>query len=114
MPRLLGGPVYRKIWETPFGEIAEFPAVPLRPDTNSLRFTGDVFLLINEGTFSSATMLAATIKDYELGTLVGEETGGLASNFGEVYSFALPNTRLVATVSCKRSYDQTNGLTIVA
>ena len=69
---------------------------------NAFRYTGQVYVLIDEGTYSSATMFAATIKDYGIGTLVGEETGGLASHFGEVYPFRLPETKLSFGCSSKQ------------
>jgi len=47
-------------------------------------------------------MFASTIKDYKLGTLIGEETGGLATSYGDIYPFQLPNTRLHCGVSHKR------------
>lgn len=65
-------------------------------------FKGDVYVLIGPKTFSSAVMLAAAMKDHNLGTLIGEETGGLATSYGDVYSFTLPNTNLKAGVSHKR------------
>ncbi|MFQ6614655.1 MAG: hypothetical protein ACE5D1_07415 [Fidelibacterota bacterium] len=46
-------------------------------------------------------MLANTIKCYRLGTLVGEETGGLTIAYGDVIPFTLENTQLVDGVSYK-------------
>jgi hypothetical protein len=93
---------FKALYETPVGEIASFPGTLVQPDPNPLRFREDVYVLINSGTFSSATMLAATVKDYNLGTLVGEETGGLATSYGEVFPFDLPETRLEFGCSSKR------------
>ncbi len=73
-----------------------------KPSDNPLRFDGEVYVLIGTGTYSSAQMFACTVKDYSFATLIGEETGGLATAYGEVYSFDLLNTRLPANVSCKR------------
>jgi hypothetical protein len=70
-----------------------------KPATNALRFFGKVFVLIAEPTFSSAVSFAATIKDLKLGTLVGQETGGKPTDFGDYYPFKLPNTQLEAVVS---------------
>ena len=58
-------------------------------------------MLISSHTFSSAADFAATIKDYNIGILIGEETGGLATCYGDVYGFDLPNTHLAAGVSHK-------------
>lgn len=65
------------------------------------KFKGNVYLLTSSYTFSSATDFASIFKDYKLGTIIGEETGGLATSYGDVYSFKLPNTNLDAGVSYK-------------
>jgi len=58
-------------------------------------------LLIGPGTFSTAADFAATIKDLGVGTIVGEETGGLASSYGDVFSVELPNSELDLGISYK-------------
>lgn len=72
-----------------------------QPAPNPLRFGGRLWVLIGLRTFSSASDFAAVIKDMKLGTLVGEETGGLASCYGDSYPFELPNTRIEVEVSHK-------------
>ncbi|GLC26509.1 hypothetical protein rosag_30220 [Roseisolibacter agri] len=66
------------------------------------RFDGPVCVLIGPGTFSSAMMTANAIQDYRLATLIGEETGGVPTSFGEQYSFRLANSQLPASVSSAR------------
>jgi C-terminal processing protease CtpA/Prc len=97
-------PTWRKIWNTPEGGIAVIKSEPEKPKENRLLFTGQVYLLIGPKTFSSATGFAAIVKDYELGTLIGEETGGLATSYGDFYPFDLPNTKLWVLVSHKRIF----------
>ena len=70
-----------------------------KPNPNPLRFFGRVLVLISEKTFSSAVAFAATIKDLKLGTLVGQETGGKPTDFGDYCPFKLPNTQLELIVS---------------
>ncbi len=41
------------------------------------------------------------MKDFGFGTLVGEETGGLANSFGDTYTFRLPNSQIEVRVSYK-------------
>lgn len=72
-------------------------------------FNGNVYVLTSDNTFSSATMFAATIKDYNIGQIIGEETGGLATHFGDLYTFTLPNSNLNAYVSHKY-FVRPNGL----
>ncbi len=73
------------------------------------KFKGDVYFLIGRNTFSSAVMLSSTVKDYKIGYLIGEETGGLATNYGDIYRFKLPNTGLNTIVSHKY-FVRPNGL----
>ena len=81
------------------GEIVVDTAGTERPAPNPLRYHGRTCFLIGPGTFSSAMMLANAVADYRLGTLIGEETGGIPTAYGEVYSFDLPATRLSVGVS---------------
>ena len=71
------------------------------PPPTSLRFGGDVFVLTSRCTASSATDFAAVVKDFGLGTVVGEETGGLPTDFGDSIIFTLPETGLELRVSYK-------------
>lgn len=72
-------------------------------------FTGEVYVLIGRNTFSSATMFAATVKDYNMAHIIGEETGGLATHYGDLYMFDLPNSKVGANVSHKY-FVRANGL----
>lgn len=73
-----------------------------KPDDNELRFKGKTYVLISGTSFSSAVMFASAIKDCKIGYLIGQETGGLATETGDIYPFTLPNTNLNAFVSHKR------------
>lgn len=101
-------PVGRKIWRTPEGEMAVWHSQPRPPRDNPLRYDGPVCVLIGPFTFSSAMKLANVIKDFEIATLIGEETGGIPNAFGEVYTFDLPATRLQVGVSTKQ-FSRANG-----
>jgi len=60
---------------------------------------GPLCVLIGAGTFSSAVDLSDAIKTYRLATLIGEETGGRANSFGEIYHFRTRATDYLVTVS---------------
>jgi len=68
---------------------------------NRLLFDGKVYILISTFTFSSGTDCAMLFKDYYIGTIVGQETGGLPTGYGDEYRFKLPNSGLNARVSWK-------------
>ncbi len=64
-------------------------------------FTGDVFVLIGNQTFSAGNWIAVVFYDNELGTVIGEPTGNAPSSFGDMISFQLPNTKFILGVSYK-------------
>ncbi len=97
-------PTWRKMWNTREGDLAVIRREPKKPGENPLRFSGSVYVLTGPKTYSTAQDFAAAIQDYELGTLIGEETGGVASSFGAWMPFDLPHTRLWVFVSTKRIY----------
>jgi len=61
---------------------------------NDNLFSGKVYLLIGPFTFSSANMLADGAKEFRLAEIIGEPTGENTNDFGEVYTFALPNSKI--------------------
>lgn len=73
--------------------------IPLRE--NPLRFHGNVYLLVSTYTFSSAADFVQCFKHYRMGTVIGEETGGLIVSYGDIVSARLPNTGQPLTVSSK-------------
>lgn len=82
---------------------------------NKKRFKGKVYMLINQGTFSSASLMAATFKCYKMGTLIGQKTGGTQIFFDEPIDFKLKNTKLRFLVSnqvnyCPCARDWNNGI----
>lgn len=64
-------------------------------------FNGKVYFITGEGTYSSASLLAATVKDNRLFTVVGQPTRQ-ASHYGDVLILRLPETGIYCTISCKK------------
>ncbi|MEM7134060.1 MAG: S41 family peptidase [Chloroflexota bacterium] len=87
-------PFLRGFWFGKEGDRLIKTFEPVMPEENLLRFSGDVTLLVGPGTMSSATLFSATMKEYSIGTLIGEETGGYATQYGEIIDVYLPNTGL--------------------
>jgi C-terminal processing protease CtpA/Prc len=75
------------------GEHIRFP-IPLVPPRAGERFTGEVYVLINRHSYSNAVLVAATVQDFGFGKILGEETADLASTYGALEKFTLPNTGL--------------------
>jgi hypothetical protein len=87
-------PWLRPLWTSEPGESVVIPMDPVVPPDDVPRFSGDVFLLIGPGTMSSASLFAATLKQLDLATLVGEATGGHATMYGNLVDARLPNSGL--------------------
>ena len=81
--------------------IIVFKSDQVVPNENNLRFKGNVYVITSDFTFSTATDFAAIVKDHKAGTIIGEETGGLASCYGDMIVDNLPNSNLPFGVSYK-------------
>jgi hypothetical protein len=71
-------------------------------------FDGKVTLIIGPETFSSAADFAVAFRDFKMGELVGDETGGIPSCFGEMAHMSLKNSGIRYTISKKRFYGPLN------
>ena len=79
---------------------------------NPLRYKVNVFLLISHTTFSSAASFSWAFKYFKMGTVVGEETGGMAVCFGDEINPKLPNSGLLYCVSYKKFISMVQPMTI--
>ena len=68
-------------------------ALPLVAPTETGRFEGRVWVLVNRHSYSNAAVVAAQVQDYDFGTLMGESTADLATTYGAVESFTLPHSQ---------------------
>ncbi len=84
-----------------------FSALTIPPADLPLRFRGPVAFLIAPDTFSSAVILANTVEDNQLASLVGEETKP-CNQFGEACHVTLPNSRLKLAIATAK-YIRANG-----
>lgn len=57
-------------------------------------FEGRIYFITGAFTFSSANMLADAVKQYRLGTIIGEPTGESTNDFGETLNIELPATKV--------------------
>jgi len=64
----------------------------IKPNIIANEFNGKVCFLIGPYTFSSANMVAATIKDFAIAPLIGEPTGEPGNDYGEPCTIKLPQT----------------------
>ncbi|AFK03250.1 peptidase S41 [Emticicia oligotrophica DSM 17448] len=81
--------------------------------TNEFLFRGNIYVWVNEGTFSTAVYLAAHLKNQANVSLIGTTCGGAAdgSSAGEFTSFTLPNTKFTVSLPLlKINYNTTSAL----
>ncbi len=103
----LSEPIKKRLAETrpeidlPEKETVTYKSDLQAPPERTTRFEGELFVLTGPRTFSTSTDFAAIIKDYGVGEIAGEETGGLASSYGDIYYDRLPNSELKFGVSFK-------------
>nr|WP_068892363.1 S41 family peptidase [Pedobacter panaciterrae] len=69
--------------------------VPIKPAEN--HFDGKLYIYTNEGTFSAASLLAASLQAIKRGTIIGQETGGGRNGCigGSYVQSTLPHTGLL-------------------
>ena len=76
------------------GQTFSFPLPDSQPHTDR-RFSGKVYVLIDRFSYSNAVSVAAIVKDYGFGTVLGEKTADLATTHGAMEHFTLPETGIV-------------------
>ena len=69
--------------------------MPFAYPRDGARFTGQVHVLVNRYSYSNAVTTAALIQDYEFGTIYGEPTRDMATTYGAMEHFSLPNSGFV-------------------
>lgn len=70
----------------------------IEPSEDSIHYKGKIYLLVDNGVYSSAEMLASFFKETKLATLVGSRTAGDGIGFDPM-QVALPNTAFVLRFS---------------
>jgi len=71
------------------------------PPPNGSRYRGRTYILVGSGTFSIAATFAAAAQDANNAVIMGRESGGLATYFGESYLFSLPYSGFDMSVGTK-------------
>ncbi|MBO4533152.1 MAG: hypothetical protein J5726_05580 [Treponema sp.] len=67
-----------------------------------LLFTGNVFILTSQKSFSSAMMFPQMIKDNGLGKVIGQAPANNPNGYGDVVNFYLPVSNIFMQVSFKK------------
>ncbi|MEM9533072.1 MAG: S41 family peptidase [Pseudomonadota bacterium] len=77
--------------KVPRGEVFPFDIPYARP-RDGARYQGQVYALINRHSYSNAVNVAAIIQDYQLGIVAGEKTADMATTYGAMETFKLPQS----------------------
>ncbi len=91
------GSTHRSMSRTEPGKVADGEIATWRapqPD-HPLRFTGKVYVRIDEGTYSSAVLFANVMQDFGFATLIGTGKAARRSQSGGVRDVLLPHSRLM-------------------
>ncbi|MCC6460341.1 MAG: hypothetical protein IT260_07705 [Saprospiraceae bacterium] len=83
----------------PFFEDIDYPNSPFVLSRALPKFEGQVYVLVGEKTMSAAQVLATTLSDNHLATIVGTPTGNRPSTQTGASPFKLPHTKTLATMS---------------
>ena len=77
----------------------------------SENYNGSIYFIMNGYTFSAAAEFLSIVQRYELGKLVGEETGGASEgcNYG-AKEITLPYSKITCSVPCQASYFNASGI----
>jgi len=87
----------------PEGQLLHFDSDTILPQEKPYHFNGKVFIIVGNGTFSSAMMFATLVKDNNMATIAGETPMlGHPNKFGEMYNTRLPNTKIELLFGVKR------------
>lgn len=76
----------------------------IKPNNSQNHFDGKIYLLTSLRTFSSASNFAQCFKNYKMGTIIGEETGGWIVCYGDKILTNLPITDMQLSISTKKFY----------
>lgn len=71
---------------------------------NDYAFSGKLYALTSNNTFSSAMDFAVVISDNGIGKIVGEIPGNMPTCYGDKLTFQAPNSGLLCSVSYKKFY----------
>lgn len=95
--------VYKLIAQLPVDTVYKFYDNVLisTPVAQRVFFGGNIFVLINHNTFSAAATFAGVIKDYKLGKIIGQPSGGTIRYYGDYLKFKLPRMGVEFVVSPK-------------
>lgn len=90
----------RAIWRAEEGDLVFISEKKVQPKNKSKRYMESVYLLINEGSFSTSAVFSSVFKEKNIGMLIGRPTGGEGGTFfAEPLRTYLPYSNLAVNIS---------------
>ncbi len=86
------------------GKITSYPKTEIVNEKSENAFSGKLYALTSNYTFSSAMDFAVVISDNGLGTVVGEIPGNMPASYGDKLTYQCENSGLLCSVSYKKFY----------
>lgn len=94
-----------KIIDSPEGSYIEETVLYNEPPKyEKHEFMGDVYLLTNRDSYSAASSFAATFECYQMGMIIGEETGGTKIFRADPRKAKLKNSDIVISISTSKVF----------
>ncbi len=91
--------ITEKLFNQPYFDDITKADSPFLLDETIPKFKGKVFLITSPRTFSAAQVLATTMADNNLATIIGEPTGSKPTGQTGASMFKLPNTKKIIAIS---------------
>lgn len=90
----------KAIWNTKDNELAVVNNKLIKPKRSALKYKRNIYVLTDNYTFSAGSMFTGMVKDYQLGTIIGQPTGNLSSFYADPFMwYQLPNSKITFQVS---------------
>jgi len=108
--------LFKHLKKIPYGENLDVLLPLQEPKENPYRFKGNVYALSNQYSYSATTVFLGAIKDYNIGAIIGTETGDCPTGFGNNFYFQLKNSKLrchsstTFTIRYSGDIDMTHGV----
>jgi len=91
--------ITKKLFDEPYFKDISKEKSPFLLDKTIPKFKGKIYVIISPQTFSAGQVLATTIADNQLATIIGKSTGNKPTGQTGASMFKLPNTKKIIAIS---------------
>jgi hypothetical protein len=99
------GKYYRGVFKSKIGSMLKSD-FNWEKNNSTIQYDQNVYFIQSTmATYSASVTLVSVVKSYNLGIIIGEETGGLTNCYINPVAFAMPNTSIPFRCSMQKSVD---------